>query len=76
MSPQIERITREALELPTEFRAQLAKQLIDSLAIETDTEVAEAWWEVAERRLAEVDSGKASIIPASEAMQQARERIR
>jgi putative addiction module component (TIGR02574 family) len=73
MSPQIERITQEALELPTMFRTQLAKQLIDSLAAASHSDVADAWWEVAERRVAEIDAGKTKGIPAAEAMRQARE---
>lgn len=76
MSPQIERITQEALELPETLRVQLAKQLIDSLAGTANTEVADAWWEIAERRVAEIDSGKTTGIPAAEAMRLARERIR
>jgi putative addiction module component (TIGR02574 family) len=76
MSLQIERITQEALELPETLRVQLAKQLIDSLAGTANTEVADAWWEIAERRVAEIDSGKTTGIPAAEAMRLARERIR
>lgn len=76
MSPQIERITQEALELPETLRVQLAKQLIDSLAGTANTEVADTWWEIAERRVAEIDSGKTTGIPAAEAMRLARERIR
>jgi putative addiction module component (TIGR02574 family) len=75
MSPQLERITLEALELPTIHRAQLAKQLIDSLAESATSEVADAWWELAERRVAEIDSGKTQGVPAVEAMRQAREQI-
>ena len=76
MSLQADRVTEEALQLPTPFRAQLAKQLIDSLTATAAAEIADAWWEVAERRMEEIDAGRTAGIPAAEAMRQARERIR
>jgi putative addiction module component (TIGR02574 family) len=67
MKPDSTELLKVALKLPPEARAALASSLIDSLDQEVD-EGAEAAWEVEiERRIAELDSGKARPVPWADA---------
>jgi putative addiction module component (TIGR02574 family) len=59
-------ILRDALALPAEARATIASTLISSLDESAD-EDAEALWSVeVARRIAEIDSGRAQLVPWSE----------
>ncbi len=60
----IDQLENEALKLPQHERARLAQRLISSL--DEDIEVEQAWYDEAERRLAELDSGEAVEVPAEE----------
>jgi len=60
----IDQLEKEALGLPQHERARLAQRLISSL--DEDTEVEQAWYDEAERRLAALESGNATEIPANE----------
>lgn len=60
----IEQVETAALGLPRPDRARLAQALIASLEDESPLE--EAWYDVAERRLAQVEAGQARDIPAGE----------
>jgi putative addiction module component (TIGR02574 family) len=72
MSPSSQQLLNNALELPTADRGRLAALLIDSLEGDADADAESAWDEEIHRRLTEIDSGSATLIPWSEA----RERIR
>jgi hypothetical protein len=60
----IEQIESAALKLPERDRARLAQRLIASL--EGDSEFEQAWYDIAETRLAQLESGGATEIPASQ----------
>jgi putative addiction module component (TIGR02574 family) len=66
----------QALKLPRRQRARLAQQLISSLDQEVDPDVEKLWLAEAERRLAELKSGKAASIPAAAVMKKARASLR
>ncbi|WP_129356498.1 addiction module protein [Sorangium cellulosum] len=53
----------EALQLPPEARADVAKRLIASLDGPADEDVEAAWLVEVERRLRDVDRGTATIEP-------------
>ena len=55
-----------AMELEEEERASLAGLLLDSLDTEVEEGVEAAWLEEIERRMAELDSGDAELIPWEE----------
>ena len=79
MSLPLKQIEAEALELPMGERAQLAERLIASLdeeASEDLTEVERAWAEEIARRMAEIDSGTAELIPAEQVFDELRHRRR
>jgi putative addiction module component (TIGR02574 family) len=56
-------ILREALSLPENDRAALIKMLIDSLDVDSDEDVEEAWRTEIERRAHELESGSVESIP-------------
>lgn len=60
----------EALELPTEARAELAGRLLESLDQEVDDDVEELWRAEIGRRVKELDEGTAKTVPWSEVQRQ------
>lgn len=79
MSLPLDRLEAEALDLPARERARLAHRLIASLdedADEDPTEVERAWEEEICRRLAEVEAGKAELVPAEQVFAELRSRTR
>ena len=68
MTPGLEKIEREVLNLPATERAFLADRLLSSLDDETLDDVDAAWVAEAERRYAEYKEGKRMPIPASQVL--------
>jgi len=60
-------LLRDALSLPAEARAALIDSLIASLDVEIDENAEDAWREEIQRRLRQIDSGAAKMIPWHEA---------
>ena len=76
MSDVAERVTKDALDLDQEERAELAYTLLRSLdgkPVESEEEVMKAWYETAERRWAEVERGEAEIHSGEEVARRAGE---
>jgi putative addiction module component (TIGR02574 family) len=74
MSNQFEIIEAQALKLSPEERAQLADHLIASLF--KDEEIEDAWAAEVERRIDEIESGRAVLIPAADSIARARAAIK
>jgi len=74
MKKQLEIVEAEALKLSPEERAQLADRLISSLF--EDHEIEDAWAAEVERRIGEIEGGRASMISAAESIARARTAIR
>jgi putative addiction module component (TIGR02574 family) len=70
MDEQLDRILKQALELPPEARAALAGSLLDSLDERVDPLVEDEWNKEIAIRLNELDSGKVKPIPWGEARKQ------
>lgn len=69
-----DKVQEDALRLTEKERANLAYLLLRSLdgeADESEEEVAAAWDEELDRRVAEVDAGEAELIPWEEVKRQA-----
>ena len=62
----IQTIEHEALHLPIEYRARLAEKLLLSLDALSEAEIEKLWLGEAQRRAAEIDSGKVQLISAEE----------
>lgn len=69
MDPQT--IKREALGLAPAHRAKLAHELLESLDSLSPAEIDELWLDEAERRLKELDEGRAQLVPAEEVYRKA-----
>jgi putative addiction module component (TIGR02574 family) len=73
VSSRLEILEAEALKLTPEERAHLADRLIASLT--DDPEIEEAWAAEVERRIAEIEAGRAQVVPAAEAIARARDAL-
>ena len=62
----VERLRAEALNLPDAERAELARDLVQSLDGPTDADAAKEWDAEILRRLDEITSGNAQIIDRAE----------
>lgn len=74
MSNQLAIVEAQALKLTPEDRAQLADRLITSLF--EDHEIESAWASEVERRIEEIESGRAKLIPAADSIARARAAIK
>ena len=74
MATRLESLAAEALTLAPEERVQLADRLIASVFPNQDVE--DAWANEVERRIREIESGRAPLTPASEAIARARAAIK
>jgi putative addiction module component (TIGR02574 family) len=70
MSAQFDRLKTEALKLSAEERAELADRLLASLF--ENEEIEEEWAVEVKRRIAEIENGRAKLVPAAEAIARAR----
>ena len=69
-----ERLLKEAMQLSSDEREQLAMELLAS--IEKEPGYDEAWEAEIERRLKEIDDGTVEMIPGEQVMTELRERLR
>lgn len=76
MPSLIEELSARAKTLPPEDRARLAEELLESLEQDPDSEIEVAWDREIERRVAEVEAGTATLIPAEDVHAEARRLIR
>jgi putative addiction module component (TIGR02574 family) len=70
----IEQLKAQALKLPHHERAALARELLESL--DKDSEIEQAWYDEAERRLLELEEGSADAYTLEEVLEGARARPR
>jgi len=71
MANLIEELSSQARKLPAVDRVRLAEELLASV-YETDDEVEAAWDEEIRLRIADIDAGKAKLIPAEDVLAQVR----
>ena len=72
----LEKLRAEALTLTTEQRAELARDLIESLDAPRDAGAADEWDAEISRRLAEVDVGTAKLVDREELRRRIQQRMR
>lgn len=71
MTNLVDELSRKARALPPEDRVRLAEELLATVQ-EVDAEVELAWDEEIKRRIADIDSGTAKLIPAEEVFAEVR----
>ena len=67
-----EEIFRDAVALPPDVRAELTERLIASLAEDISPEISSAQLAEVRRRIAQVETGEAELIPGDEALARVR----
>lgn len=72
MPTLVEELSARAKTLPTQDRARLVEELLESMQGEADPGAEAAWDREIERRVAEVEAGTAKLIPAEEVHAEAR----
>ena len=75
MSDLVEELSRKALSLAPEERVRLAEALLATVQ-EVDDEVEAAWDAEIERRVGDIDQGRAKLIPAEEVFTEVRRLIK
>ncbi|MFT4179957.1 MAG: addiction module protein [Thermomonas sp.] len=66
------KLEREVLEMPVDERARFIRGVLLSLENLPQDELDAMWLDEAERRAADIDSGKAKLVPYDEVMRKAR----
>ena len=61
-----DRVIEEALSLPADVRISLIEKLLTSLNLPVDEEIDRLWAEEAERRVTQIEEGKANLVPGEE----------
>ena len=69
-------IVRSALALPERERAEVVRDILKTLDGEVREGVEQAWAQEVAQRIRDLDEGKASTVPASEAFARARSRLK
>lgn len=63
MGEEANQLLEQAMTLPEGERRELALRLLRSLGTAEDQDIMEAWYDEAERRLADVREGRAQTVP-------------
>lgn len=63
--PDPKKILDEAMQLEPTARAFVAETLLESLDLDQDFAVSQEWLEEIQRRCAEIDSGKATLLDSA-----------
>ncbi|MDP2862640.1 MAG: addiction module protein [Desulfobacterales bacterium] len=66
MTSTNDRVVEEALSLPSDVRISLVEKLLTSLNLPVDEEIDRLWAEEAERRVSQIEEGKAELVPGEE----------
>lgn len=74
MARKLDELVSEALDLPSTSRAELAKQLLESLDNLSHAEIENLWIEESERRYEAYEAGEIKAVPADEVFARLRAR--
>jgi putative addiction module component (TIGR02574 family) len=72
----IEVLEREALKLPADERARLARELLNSLDDMPEAELDRLWLEEASRRATQIDTGEVELVSSEEVDRKAQALLR
>jgi putative addiction module component (TIGR02574 family) len=75
MSTNFDRVRLEAMKLPEAERAELARDLVQSLDAPSDDSTGEGWEREISRRIASIDAGSAKLIDRAEFRRQIQNRL-
>ncbi len=75
MAVLVEKIYKEALDLPTDDRLILIDKLLQSTNLPTQIEIDQAWAKEVDLRYEKLESGKARLIPGEEVFEKVKKRF-
>ena len=75
MSPKIEHVMKQALELPSQMRAFIAEKLLESLDFEEPFELSSGWKEEISRRCRQIDEGEVQLASSDSVFTEAAKRL-
>ena len=75
MSPEIEHVMKQALELPSQVRAFLAEKLLESLDFEEPFDLNSEWRDEIDRRCREIDEGDVQLTAGDKVFTEALKRL-
>ena len=75
MSPKAEQLLKQAMQLPPADRVDLGAVLANSAADEPSADIGPGWAEEIERRIHEIDDGKAHMISGEEFLKRMKSRL-
>lgn len=76
MTTTNDRVIEEALSLPADIRINLVERLLTSLNLPMDKKIDHLWAEEAERRVSQIEEGKAKLINGEEVFANIRKKLR
>lgn len=76
MADASKKIEEEALKLPADERAKLARRLLSSLETEIDENVEESWLMESEQRIVDLEAGRVETLPAESVIADVRSKLR
>ena len=71
----MEQVLKDALALPVDYRLSLAERLVESVNWAPDPEIEQRQLAEVYRRMEEVQSGRAELIPGETALREVREAV-
>ena len=75
MSPKVENIVKQTLELPSQVRAFIAERLLESLDFEEPFEVGREWKNEITKRCRQIDQRNVELIAGDKIFKQAIKRM-
>ena len=75
MATTNDRVIEEALSLPADVRLSLVEKLLTSLNLPIDEEIDRLLAEEAERRVSQIEEGKAKLVPGEEVFAKLRAKL-
>jgi hypothetical protein len=76
MGSTVEKLTKQAMALPSESRARLADLLVETLVVGELGRIDQMWIAEAKRRRNEVREGRVKTIPGEDAIRKVRKTVR
>jgi putative addiction module component (TIGR02574 family) len=75
MSPKIEHVMKQALDLPSQDRAFIAEKLLESLDFEEPFDISSEWKDEIDRRCRQIDEGQAQLTAGDRVFKEAIKRL-
>ena len=75
MSPKVENVVKQALELPSQSRAFIAEKLLESLDYEEPFEISKEWKNEIKKRCRQIDQGDVELIAGDKVFEDAAKRL-